>query len=58
MPVLGGKDICGFWRAVRKLGSTRSILIRLARDFKTALLGCRRRFKSGKERRNKSELRN
>jgi len=40
MPVLEGEDICGFWRAVRKLGSTGETLVRLARDFKTSLLGC------------------
>ncbi len=42
VPVLDGEDICGFWRAVRKLGSTEEILVRLARDFKTSLLGCYR----------------
>lgn len=40
MPLLGGKDIAGFWRALRMLGPTQAILVRLARDFKTSLLGC------------------
>ena len=40
MPVLGGADISGFWQAMRELGSTQNILLRLARDFKTSLLRC------------------
>ena len=50
MPVLGGADINGFWRAVRELGSTKGILVRLARDFKTALLGCYRNLRAFWER--------
>ena len=42
MPVLGSGDIRGFWSALRKLGSTADILLRLARDFKTSLLWCYR----------------
>ena len=33
-----------FWRALRKCGSLEVILVRLARDFKTSLLGCYRSF--------------
>ena len=50
MPVLGGSDIRGFWRAVRELGSTADTLVRLARDFKTSLLGCYRSLRSFWER--------
>jgi len=52
MPVLGGEDICGFWRAVRELGSTAMILVRLARDFKSSLFGCYRSLRSFWERAN------
>ncbi len=50
MPVPGGLDIGRFWRAMRKLGSTQSILVRLARDFKTSLLGCYRSLQAFWER--------
>lgn len=40
MPLLTGEGIGGFWRALRELGSTGKILVALARDFKTSLLGC------------------
>jgi hypothetical protein len=50
MPLLEGKDICGFWRAVRKLSSTEEILVRLARDFKTSLLGCYKSLRTHWER--------
>ena len=50
MPLLVGGDICGFWRAVRELGSTEAILARLARDFKTSLLWCYRSLRSFWER--------
>ena len=40
MPLLAGNGIADFWRALRKLGPTQAILVRLARDFKTSLLGC------------------
>ena len=42
MPGPVGIDIGSFWRALRKLGSTGEILLRLARDFKTSLLRCYR----------------
>ena len=42
MPAPLGMDIGSFWRALRKLGSTGEILLRLARDFKTSLLRCYR----------------
>ena len=42
MPAPVGMDIGSFWRALRKLGSTGEILLRLARDFKTLLLRCYR----------------
>jgi hypothetical protein len=42
MPSPFGLDIAAFWRALRKLGSTGRILLRLARDFKTSLLRCYR----------------
>ncbi len=35
-------DIGSFWQAVRKLGSTGVILLRLDRDFKTSLMRCYR----------------
>jgi len=40
MPVLEDTNINGFWQALRELGSTQGILARLARDFKTSLMGC------------------
>lgn len=42
MPLEATTDLGCFWRALRKLGSTGDILIRLARDFKTSLLMCYR----------------
>jgi hypothetical protein len=42
MPPPLGLDLASFWRALRKLGSTSKILLRLARDFKTSLLRCYR----------------
>ena len=39
LPVLGNTDICGFWQAMRELGPAINTLVRLARDFKTSLLG-------------------
>lgn len=42
LPVLVDTDICGFWQAMRKLGPTMDTLLRLAREFKTSLLGCYR----------------
>lgn len=50
MPVLESTDISGFWQAMRELGSTQNILIRLARDFKTSLLGCCRCLRASWER--------
>jgi hypothetical protein len=50
VPLLGSGDIRGFWRAMRELGSTGGILARLARDFKTSLLGCYRSLRSFWER--------
>lgn len=50
MPLLGSGDIRGFWRAMRKLGPTEEILARLARDFKTSLLGCYRSLRAFWER--------
>jgi hypothetical protein len=50
MPVLGGVDIGGFWRAMRKLGSTQSFLARLARNLQTSLLGCYRSLRAFWER--------
>ena len=40
MPLGASADVGCFWRALRELGSTGDILVRLARDFKTSLLGC------------------
>jgi len=40
LPLLGNAGVGCFWRALRKLGSTEAILLVLARDFKTSLLGC------------------
>ena len=42
MPLEATTDLGCFWRALRKLGSTAEILVRLARDFKTLLLMCYR----------------
>lgn len=50
LPVFANTDICGFWRAVRELGSTAWILARLARDFKTSLLRCYRSLRAFWER--------
>jgi hypothetical protein len=50
MPCLQSGDISGFWRAMRRLGSTMAILVRLARDFKTSLLGCYRSLRAFWER--------
>jgi len=50
LPVLGGTDIGGFWRALREVGSTEGILVRLARDFKSSLLGCYRSLQAFWER--------
>lgn len=40
LPVFGNTDICRFWRAMRELGPTMDTLVRMAREFKTSLLGC------------------
>jgi hypothetical protein len=40
MPMQASCDLGCFWRALRELGSTQQILVRLARDFKTSLLRC------------------
>jgi hypothetical protein len=45
MPLPDGSGIHWFWRALRKLGSTGRILVRLATDFKTSLLACYRSLK-------------
>jgi hypothetical protein len=45
MPLLENNGLGCFWRALRKLGSLEEILVRLARDFKTSLLGCYRSFR-------------
>ena len=50
MPVLDGTDTGGFWRALRELGSTEGILVALARDFKSSLLGCYRSLRAFWER--------
>lgn len=50
MPMLGGTDIGGFWRALRELGSTQSNLVAMARNFKTSLLGCYRSLRAFWER--------
>lgn len=42
MPAQSSADLGCFWRALRKLGSTAEILVRLARDFKSSLFGCYR----------------
>jgi hypothetical protein len=45
MPLGARADMGSFWRALRELGSTEEILVRLARDFKTSLLACYRSFR-------------
>jgi len=42
LPELVCRGMSCFWRALRELGSTMDTLHRLARDFKTSLLGCYR----------------
>ena len=42
MPVFAFNDIGGFWRSLRRLGSTNNALPALARNFRTSLLGCHR----------------
>jgi hypothetical protein len=42
MPLAHGAGIGWFWRALRQLGPTERMLVRLARDFKTSLLACYR----------------
>jgi hypothetical protein len=42
MPLRARTDVGCFWRALRELGSTEDILVRLACDFKTSLLACYR----------------
>ncbi len=42
LPLGACGDVSCFWRALRKLSSTEDTLTRLARDFKTSLLGCYR----------------
>lgn len=50
MPWLENKDFGCFWRALRKLGPLTDMLARLAREFKTSLLGCYRSFRPHWER--------
>jgi hypothetical protein len=50
MPLGASADVGCFWRALRELGSTWDILVRLARDFKTSLLGSYRSLLSHWER--------
>lgn len=50
MPWGASADVGCFWRALRELGSTWDILVRLARDFKTSLLGSYRSLLSHWER--------
>ena len=38
MPLLENNDFGCFWRALRKLGPLKEILVRLAREFKSSLL--------------------
>lgn len=38
MPLFCHQNTCGFWRALRAIGSTAEILLRLASEFKTSLL--------------------
>lgn len=42
LPLFVEASMGSFWRALRQLGPTASILIRLARDFNTSILGCYR----------------
>jgi hypothetical protein len=42
MPWQARADAGCFWRSLRKLGTLEDILARLARDFKTSVLGCYR----------------
>lgn len=46
MPLLAGGSIGCFWRAMRELGSTQEMLLRLAGDFKTSLLGSYRSLRA------------
>lgn len=50
LPVFANTDICGFWRAMRELGPTMDTLARLAREFKTSLLGSYRSLRAFWER--------
>ena len=52
MPWSARTGIDRFWSALRKLGSTGEILIQLARDFKTSLLGCYRSLRPRWQREN------
>jgi hypothetical protein len=42
MPVLAADDTSGFWRSLRRLGSTNDALAALAHNFMTSLLACYR----------------
>ena len=50
MPLGARADLGCFWRALRELGSTGGILVRLAREFKTSLLACYQSLRSHWER--------
>lgn len=50
LPVFANTDICGFWRALRELGPTMATMVRLAREFKTSLLGSYRSLRAFWER--------
>ncbi|MCZ2343226.1 MAG: hypothetical protein LC104_15755 [Bacteroidales bacterium] len=50
MPLGARADLGCFWRALRELGSTGDILVRLAREFKTSLLACYQSLRSHWER--------
>jgi len=50
MPLLENKELGCFWRALRKLGPLEDMLVRLAREFKTSLLGCYRSLRPHWER--------
>ena len=50
MPLGARADLGCFWRALRELGPTGDILIRLAREFKTSLLACYQSLRSHWER--------
>lgn len=50
MPLGASADVGCFWRALRELGATEDILLRLARDFKTSLFSCYRSLRSHWER--------